>query len=50
MLLVVVGVSVVVFSYSMDYLSGDPHGVKVAGYLMSFSFMMLVLVTAESSP
>ena len=48
MLVVVTFISLVVYVYSMDYLSTDPFGPRFVSYLLIFTFLMLVYVTAEN--
>ena len=48
MLVVVTFISLVVYVYSMDYLSTDPFGARFVSYLLIFTFLMLVYVTADN--
>ncbi len=48
MLLVVNGVSALVHIYSIGYMSHDPHRARFFAYLSLFTFMMLMLVTADN--
>ena len=48
MLVVVTFISLVVYIYSMDYLSTDPFGPRFVSYLLIFTFLMLVYVTADN--
>ncbi len=48
MLIVVTGVSGMVHIYSIGYMHHDPHKPKFFAYLSLFTFMMLMLVTADN--
>lgn len=48
MLIVVNGVSSLVHIYSVGYMSHDPHRARFMAYLSLFTFMMLMLVTADN--
>jgi NADH-quinone oxidoreductase subunit L len=48
MLVVVNGVSSMVHIYSVGYMSHDPHKARFMSYLSLFTFMMLMLVTADN--
>ena len=48
MLIVVTGVSSLVHVYSIGYMSHDPHRARFFAYLSLFTFMMLMLVTADN--
>lgn len=48
MLVVVTSISLVVYIYSMDYLSSDPFTPRFVAYLLIFTFLMLVYVTADN--
>ena len=48
MLVVVNGVSALVHIYSIGYMSHDPHRPRFFAYLSLFTFMMLMLVTADN--
>ena len=48
MLVVVNGVSALVHVYSVGYMSHDPHRARFMAYLSLFTFMMLMLVTADN--
>ncbi|MEO3431778.1 NADH-quinone oxidoreductase subunit L [Inquilinus sp. CAU 1745] len=48
MLIVVNGVSAMVHIYSIGYMSHDPHRARFFAYLSLFTFMMLMLVTADN--
>ncbi len=48
MLVVVNGVSSMVHVYSVGYMSHDPHRARFMAYLSLFTFMMLMLVTADN--
>ena len=48
MLCVVSLVSFLVHTYSVSYMSGDPHIIRFMSYLSLFTFFMLVLVTASN--
>ncbi len=48
MLVVVNGVSSMVHVYSVGYMSHDPHRSRFMAYLSLFTFMMLMLVTADN--
>jgi len=48
MLVVVNGVSAMVHVYSVGYMSHDPHKPRFMAYLSLFTFMMLMLVTADN--
>jgi NADH-quinone oxidoreductase subunit L len=41
-------ISLVVYIYSMDYLSYDPFTARLLSYLLIFTFLMLVYVTADN--
>jgi proton-translocating NADH-quinone oxidoreductase chain L len=46
MLVVILGISALVHTYSMDYMKGDPHLSRFLAYLSLFTFFMALLVTA----
>ncbi|MDA8775981.1 NADH-quinone oxidoreductase subunit L [Alphaproteobacteria bacterium] len=48
MLVVITGVSSLVHVYSIGYMSHDPHRARFFAYLSLFTFMMLMLVTADN--
>ena len=48
MLVVVTGVSSLVHVYSIGYMSHDPNRARFFAYLSLFTFMMLMLVTADN--
>ena len=48
MLIVVNGVSSMVHIYSVGYMHNDPHRPRFFAYLSMFTFMMLMLVTADN--
>ncbi len=48
MLLVVNGVSALVHIYSIGYMAHDPHRARFFAYLSLFTFMMLMLVSADN--
>ncbi len=48
MLVVVTGVSSMVHLYSIGYMHDDPHRPRFFAYLSLFTFMMLMLVTADN--
>ncbi|NNG03274.1 MAG: NADH-quinone oxidoreductase subunit L, partial [Inquilinus sp.] len=48
MLIVVNGVSALVHIYSIGYMAHDPHRARFFAYLSLFTFMMLMLVTADN--
>jgi NADH-quinone oxidoreductase subunit L len=48
MLVVVNGVSAMVHLYSIGYMHDDPHRPRFFAYLSLFTFMMLMLVTADN--
>ena len=48
MLVVVTSVSALVHLYSIGYMHEDPHRPRFFGYLSLFTFMMLMLVTADN--
>ena len=48
MLVVVNGVSALVHIYSIGYMAHDPHRARFFAYLSLFTFMMLMLVTADN--
>jgi len=48
MLIVVTGISFLVYCYSIDYMAADRHMSRFISYLSLFSFFMVVLVTAPS--
>lgn len=45
---VVLTVSALVHVYSVDYMSGDPHGQRFMGLLSLFTAFMVLLVTGDS--
>ena len=47
MLLPVLTISSLVHIYSISYMSHDPHNQRFFSYLSLFTFMMIILVTAE---
>jgi len=49
MLVVVSLISLVVYIYSIDYLATDPFAARFVAYLLIFTFLMLVYVTADTS-
>nr|YP_010567637.1 NADH dehydrogenase subunit 5 [Ceratocystiopsis pallidobrunnea]UZC53622.1 NADH dehydrogenase subunit 5 [Ceratocystiopsis pallidobrunnea] len=48
MLIPVLIISTLVHFYSIGYMSGDPHNQRFFSYLSLFTFMMIVLVTANN--
>ncbi|WP_424339164.1 proton-conducting transporter membrane subunit, partial [Henriciella sp.] len=48
MMAVITGVSGLVHLYSWGYMSEDPHRARFFAYLSLFTFMMLMLVTADN--
>ena len=48
MMAVITGVSGLVHLYSWGYMSDDPHKARFFSYLSLFTFMMLMLVTADN--
>lgn len=48
MLCVVSLVSFLVHTYSVSYMSGDPHIIRFMSYLSLFTFFMLILVSADN--
>jgi len=48
MLVVVSFITLLVYCFSIDYMSGDRHISRFLSYLSLFSFFMLVLVTATN--
>lgn len=48
MLVVVTCVSTIVHTYSIGYMSADPHIPRFMSYLSLFTFFMLILVTADN--
>ena len=48
MLIPVLIISLVVHIYSIGYMSHDPHNQRFFSYLSLFTFMMIVLVTANN--
>lgn len=48
MLVVVTCISLVVYIFSLDYLSSDPFTPRFIGYLLIFTLLMLVYVTADN--
>ena len=48
MMAVITGVSGLVHLYSWGYMSEDPHRARFFSYLSLFTFMMLMLVTADN--
>ena len=48
MLLPVLIISLLVHIYSIGYMSNDPHNQRFFSYLSLFTFMMIILVTADS--
>jgi NADH-quinone oxidoreductase subunit L len=48
MMAVITGVSGLVHLYSWGYMSEDPHKARFFAYLSLFTFMMLMLVTADN--
>lgn len=49
MLLPVLIVSLLVHIYSIGYMSNDPHNQRFFSYLSLFTFMMIILVTADNT-
>lgn len=45
---VVTFISLIVYIYSMDYLSQDPHLPIFVAYILIFTFLMLVYITADN--
>ncbi len=48
MLIPVLGISSMVHMYSIGYMSHDPHPQRFFSYLSIFTFLMLILVTADN--
>jgi proton-translocating NADH-quinone oxidoreductase chain L len=48
MFLVVTFISLLVHSYSFDYMENDPHFPRFIAYLSLFTFFMLILVSADN--
>ena len=48
MLAVITCISFLVHMYSTGYMKGDPHFPRFMSYLSFFTFMMVVLVTADN--
>lgn len=48
MLVLVTTVSALVHLYSTEYMNGDPHVPRFMAYLSLFTFMMIILVTADN--
>jgi NADH:ubiquinone oxidoreductase subunit 5 (subunit L)/multisubunit Na+/H+ antiporter MnhA subunit len=48
MLVLVTTVSARVHLYSTEYMNGDPHVPRFMSYLSLFTFMMVILVTADN--
>jgi NADH-ubiquinone oxidoreductase chain 5 len=48
MLIVVTAISVLVHTYSISYISADPHLNRFISYLSLFTFFILILVTADN--
>jgi NADH:ubiquinone oxidoreductase subunit 5 (subunit L)/multisubunit Na+/H+ antiporter MnhA subunit len=48
MLVLVTTVSALVHLYSTEYMNGDPHVPRFMAYLSLFTFMMVILVTADN--
>ena len=48
MLIVVTFISTLVHLYSIDYMEHDPHLVRFMSFLSLFTFLMLILVTANN--
>jgi NADH-quinone oxidoreductase subunit L len=48
MLVVVTTVSTIVHFYSVGYMSADPHLPRFISYLSRFTFLMIILVTADN--
>lgn len=45
---VVTFISLIVYIYSLDYLSQDPHLPIFVSYILIFTFLMLVYITADN--
>jgi proton-translocating NADH-quinone oxidoreductase chain L len=48
MSIVVIGISLLVHIYSLEYMGGDPHKIRFIAYLTLFTFFMMVLVSADN--
>jgi len=48
MLVVIVGISSLVHTYSIDYMKGDPHLPRFLAYLSLFTFFMTLLVSSAN--
>ena len=48
MLVIITSISTLVHLYSIDYMSEDPHLPRFMSYLSFFTFLMIVLVTADN--
>jgi proton-translocating NADH-quinone oxidoreductase chain L len=48
MVVVVLGVSLLVHVYSVEYMSGDPHRIRFMAYLTLFTLFMLILVSGDN--
>ena len=48
MLFIIILISLLVHTYSMEYMSSDPHLPRFMGYLSLFTFMMILMVTSNN--
>lgn len=48
MLVIITSISTLVHLYSIDYMSEDPHLPRFMSYLSFFTFLMIILVTADN--